>query len=66
MQFQHADEMAPIRVRFLVDDPDGLQAEYAAKGVEIHGPLRDTPWGTREFALYDPDGNALTFYRALD
>jgi hypothetical protein len=27
--------------------------------------IRDTPWGTREFALYDPDRNALTFYRRL-
>jgi hypothetical protein len=22
---------------------------------------RDTPWGTREFALYDLDRNSLTF-----
>jgi hypothetical protein len=25
----------------------------------------DTPWGTREFDLYDVDHNALTFYRDL-
>jgi hypothetical protein len=27
--------------------------------------VNDTPWGTREFALYDVDHNALTFYRQL-
>ena len=27
--------------------------------------VHDTPWKTREFALYDPDRNALTFYRHL-
>jgi hypothetical protein len=26
---------------------------------------RDMRRGTREFALYDPDRNALTFYRGL-
>ena len=30
-----------------------------------HPAVRDTPWGTREFALYDLDRNALTFYRHL-
>ena len=28
--------------------------------------MRDTPWGTREFAFYDPDRNGLTFYRDLE
>lgn len=64
--FQHADEMATVRVRVKVIDPDALAADYASKRLEIHGPLRDTPWRTREFTLNDPDGNRLTFYRALD
>jgi hypothetical protein len=25
--------------------------------------LRNAPWGTREVAFYDPDGNGLFFYR---
>lgn len=50
--------------RFYVDDPDGLFAEYAANGVQT-GPLRDTPWGTREFGVYDPNGMALSFYKSL-
>jgi uncharacterized glyoxalase superfamily protein PhnB len=53
-------------LRLLVDDPDALFAEYADKGVFHEGTaLRDTPWGTREFAFFDPDHNVLTFYRNL-
>jgi catechol 2,3-dioxygenase-like lactoylglutathione lyase family enzyme len=64
MQFQYEHEMGTIRLRFLIEDPDALFAEYRQRGVECH-PVDDKPWGTREFALYDPDRNALTFYRHL-
>ncbi|HEY4180800.1 MAG TPA: VOC family protein [Kofleriaceae bacterium] len=64
MQFQYENEMQTTRLRFLVADPDTLFAEYQQRGVECSAAgTRDTAWGTREFALYDLDGNALTFYR---
>jgi len=66
MQFQYPHEMGTIRLRFLIDDPAALLNEYQKRGVEITATgIRDTPWGTREFALYDLDRNALTFYRHL-
>jgi catechol 2,3-dioxygenase-like lactoylglutathione lyase family enzyme len=66
MQFQFEHEMGTIRLRFLVENPDALFNEYQQRGVECTpSGVRDTPWGTREFALYDLDGNALTFYRDL-
>lgn len=66
LQFQYEHEMSPIRLRFLVDDPDALFTEYRQRGVECTASgVRDTPWATREFALYDLDRNALTFYRDL-
>ncbi len=66
MQFQFAHEMGTIRLRFLVEDPDALFEEYRQREVAgTPGSVRDTPWGTREFALYDLDRNALTFYRNL-
>ena len=66
MQFQFEHEMSRIRLRFQVDDPDALFNEYGQRGVECSANgIRDTPWGTREFALYDMDRNALTFYRHL-
>ena len=66
MQFQFEHEMGTIRLRFLVEDPDALFNEYRRRGIECTpNGIRDTSWGTREFALYDPDRNALTFYRDL-
>lgn len=66
MQFQFEHEMGTIRLRFLVEDPDALFNEYRERGVECSANgIRNTPWGTREFALYDMDRNALTFYRDL-
>ena len=66
MQFQFDYEMGTTRLRISVDDPDALYEEYKDKSVFHEGTeLADTPWGTREFALYDLDGNALTFYRDL-
>lgn len=66
MQFQYPHEMSRIRLRFKIEDPDALFAEYAQRAVECSpSGLRNTEWGTREFALYDPDRNALTFYRNL-
>ena len=53
-------------LRFVIDDPDSLFEEYRDKGVfHERTALRNTPWGTREFAFYDPDGNGLFFYRDL-
>ena len=57
-------EAGTLMLRFLVDDPDALFEEYKGKGVCHEGTrLTDTPWGTREFAFFDPDGNGLSFYR---
>jgi len=53
-------------LRFVVSDVEALFAEYQDKGVfHARTALRDTAWGTREFAFFDPDQNGLTFYRDL-
>jgi uncharacterized glyoxalase superfamily protein PhnB len=44
-----------------VDDVDTLHAEFASKGVPDMSPVMDQSWGTREFALTDPDQNVLRF-----
>jgi catechol 2,3-dioxygenase-like lactoylglutathione lyase family enzyme len=57
--------------RFLVWDVDRLHAEFLEAGAlrpdsATPSPWSapgDTPWGTREFHLRDPDGNGLQFYR---
>lgn len=48
--------------RFVVEDVDDLHAEFRARGLPVK-PVFDSPWGTREFHLRDPDGNGLQFYR---
>jgi hypothetical protein len=54
------------------DDPvevpsiEKLFDEFKAAGVfHEQTALRDTQWGTREFAFFDPDQNGLTFYRDI-
>ena len=59
--------------RFRVRDVDELYAELRDRGALAgqaagHGPYHapaETPWGTREFHVLDPDGNGLQFYRGL-
>ena len=59
--------------RFVVREVDALYAEFHHNGVlgeqDVgHSPWSipgDTPWGTREFHVRDPDGNGLQFYRSL-
>lgn len=70
---QFANSMDRPTYRFLVRDVDALYAELQSIGAITEettglGPWRtpdDTPWGTREFHLHDPDRNGLHFYRAL-
>lgn len=50
--------------RFAVRAVENLFDEFKDRGVfHADTALRDTPWGTREFAFYDPDRNGLVFYR---
>jgi len=52
--------------RFVVQDVDGLFSELRASGaLSANAAVRDTPWGTREFHVQDPDRNGLQFYRDL-
>ncbi|KAK2822981.1 hypothetical protein FQN49_007590 [Arthroderma sp. PD_2] len=34
--------------------------------VKITTPIKDQPWGYRQFTLEDPDGNRLTFFKFLE
>lgn len=52
---------ASCRVR--VEGVAELHAAAEAAGiVHPNGPLGDRPWGTREFAVLDRDGNLVTFF----
>lgn len=50
-------------LRVEVDDLDHLYTECHRRDlVHPNAPLQDQPWGTREFAIRDLDGNLLTFF----
>ncbi len=53
-------------IRIVTQNIKALYKEYADKDVfHPHTLLRETAWGTREFAFYHPLKNGLTFYLEL-
>ena len=45
----------------IVDDPDSLHDRTKAAGAKIVMELTDQPYGSREFAAEDPEGNVWSF-----
>jgi catechol 2,3-dioxygenase-like lactoylglutathione lyase family enzyme len=42
---------------------DDLHSNVESLGIlHPNGQLEDTPWGTREFGVLDPDNNLITFF----
>lgn len=70
VQWHDPNEWAAVErpmLRFVVPAVEGLFEEFQDKGVfHDRTALRETPWGTREFAFFDPDQNGLTFYCDLE
>jgi catechol 2,3-dioxygenase-like lactoylglutathione lyase family enzyme len=59
---EHADDcQVGGAVYFIVPDADACFLEFSGRGVQATKAPSDTPWGTREFVLTDPDGNRLRF-----
>ena len=48
-----------VEIVIEVDDVDGCQERVATSGHPILEPLRDRPWGLRDFRISDPDGYYL-------
>jgi catechol 2,3-dioxygenase-like lactoylglutathione lyase family enzyme len=46
---------------FQCDDVDAAAVELKGGGVRVLKEPHDTPWGTRELVLLDPDGHTLYF-----
>jgi catechol 2,3-dioxygenase-like lactoylglutathione lyase family enzyme len=44
-----------------VTSVDAFYAEVTARGAEIVKPIRDEPWGMREFGLRTADGHRMMF-----
>lgn len=52
-------------VYFIVADARACHAEFAKNGIVATNPPANTPWGTCEFVVTDPDGNRLRFANDL-
>ncbi len=44
-----------------VEPIDAFYAEVTARGAQVLSPLRDEPWGMREFGLRTADGHRMRF-----
>jgi uncharacterized glyoxalase superfamily protein PhnB len=45
----------------VTEDPDGLFARATAAGAEVLSGLHETDYGSRDFAVRDPEGNRWSF-----
>jgi uncharacterized glyoxalase superfamily protein PhnB len=45
----------------VVDDPDALFERVRSAGAEVTAGLHDTDYGSRDFAIRDPEGNRWSF-----
>jgi catechol 2,3-dioxygenase-like lactoylglutathione lyase family enzyme len=67
LHFWHTTDAALPKAsgyRLEVSGIDALHAHCAALGiVHPNAPLAAKPWGSREFAILDPDGNIVTFHQ---
>ena len=52
------DGMETLSAYIVVGDADAVHARAVAAGAPIVRPLQDTPYGSREFALRDPEGHS--------
>lgn len=60
-RFKSPDEQGGTESRgayIVVDDADAAHARAVAAGAVIIRPLQDTPYGSREFAVRDPEGHS--------
>jgi uncharacterized glyoxalase superfamily protein PhnB len=49
-----------------VSDAAAFHDEIVARGAEVMKPLRDEPWGMREFGVRTIDGHRLMFGQTID
>jgi uncharacterized glyoxalase superfamily protein PhnB len=60
-RFKSPDELDGMETQsayIVVGDVDAVHARAVSAGAPIIRPLQDTPYGSREFALRDPEGHS--------
>jgi uncharacterized glyoxalase superfamily protein PhnB len=56
----------PVAVYAIVEDVDGLYAEFLARRVTINRPLEITNYEMKDFDLTDPEGNRICFGQGVE
>jgi uncharacterized glyoxalase superfamily protein PhnB len=56
---------APYAITVMVDDVDAHCAHAVAEGAQIFQPLRDQPWGWRDYEPVDLEGRFWNFSQLL-
>ncbi len=54
-------DLGPCAVYVVVDDPDAHHARAVAAGAEVVFPLTDQDYGSRDYAVRDPEGFVWAF-----
>jgi catechol 2,3-dioxygenase-like lactoylglutathione lyase family enzyme len=54
-----------VDIRLMTDDVDSVYARVTERGVRVVLPLRDEPYGLRDFTLEDPDGFRIRFAQRI-
>lgn len=66
LQFQYPQDMTSTDIKFQVQNIEPLIEEYILKGVLNPERIKNqTGWNTKEFGLFDPSGNRITFFEDL-
>jgi len=56
---------AGVFIYLSVDDVDEKYSELLSRGLQPSGKPKAFDWGNREFAIKDPDGYKIIFYKKL-
>ena len=54
-------DLGPCAIYVVVDDPDAHHARAVAAGAEVVYPLTDQDYGSRDYAVRDPEGFVWCF-----
>ena len=67
LQFQYPNDITSTDVKIQVQNIKPLIEEYILTGILNPEKIRNkTDWNTKEFALFDPTGNRITFFEDIE
>ena len=65
--FDDVEKQYSPQLRFEVLEVEVLMDEFKQAGIlDPSTNLRTTPWGTREFGLFDPNKTGITFFESIN